>query len=167
MNAENIITIFHGLSKDAVSYIFDNSQNKTYEKNQIIFSEGERSGELFLIKSGAVMIYKNIADDKLFLGEIGPGSCFGEMELIDLGPRTASVIASDKLTVSIITKKTLFQLFKLFPQDYLILIHNIAREISRRLRLIDELLVKIECELEKKNITLKIINNEPEITLKG
>lgn len=162
----NNITIFHGLSKEAVSFIFNESQETSFLKDEIVFEEGDRSGELFLLKSGKVGIYKNKGPDNIFMGELDAGSCFGEMELIDLGPRTASVKAFEDIKVVIANKKTLHQLFKLFPQDYLILIHNIAREISRRLRLIDDLLVKIELKLKDQGFSLKIKNNEPIIKLK-
>jgi len=70
-----------------------------YAAGKVIFREGEPPGKAYLIKSGKVQLLKSSAKDQVVLGEIGENSIFGEMSLIDNGPRSASALALENTYV--------------------------------------------------------------------
>ncbi len=65
-----------------------------------VFSEGEVGEELFVVLSGQVRVHK-AGTTILFLG---PGEHFGEMALIDRGPRSASVMAVEDTRVLVMKR---------------------------------------------------------------
>lgn len=66
--------------------------------NEVVFAEGERGNEIFLILSGQVRVIGNVDldnDKQLHPGfsDLGPGEIFGELAVLDGEPRSASVNA--------------------------------------------------------------------------
>jgi CRP/FNR family cyclic AMP-dependent transcriptional regulator len=49
----------------------------TYEKDEVIFWEGDSGDKMYLIQSGAVEITKNLGGEETVLAVLGPGEFFG------------------------------------------------------------------------------------------
>lgn len=76
---------------------------KTFPKNAIIISEGDRSDSLYIIVSGTVKAY--LADEsgrEKLLRTLGPGEYFGEV-ILDEGTRSASVMTLETCKFSIVS----------------------------------------------------------------
>jgi CRP-like cAMP-binding protein len=69
-----------------------------------------------------------------------PGDCVGEMALMDLFPRSASVRALSDCTAIRLTPQDLLRLFETDVEQFAMIQMNLGREVSRRLRHTDELL---------------------------
>lgn len=84
---------------------------RQYNDGRFVFREGERGDQAFIVKSGTVEIFKTFTEGGLdprtaVLGELGEGSMFGEMALIDNEPRMASARAvGGELAVYVITRR--------------------------------------------------------------
>ena len=61
----------------------------TFRAGDVVFADGDRGDCMYVVKSGSVSLRQ--AGEEL--EEVGPGGLFGEMALIDLGPRSASAVA--------------------------------------------------------------------------
>jgi CRP-like cAMP-binding protein len=59
----------------------------------LLFTEGESGDVAYLIRSGSVEIFVTRPHGVLTLATRGPGEIFGEMAIIDDGPRAASARA--------------------------------------------------------------------------
>ena len=73
------------------------------------------------------------------LGRFGPGDFFGEMCILETLPRSATVHAISDTTLYSLNSLTFYHLYEALPRQHSILILNIARDLSRRLRHLDEL----------------------------
>jgi len=99
---------------------------RDYNAGDVIFREGDPATELFIVKSGTVEIRLG---NKL-LGTLPELSIFGEMALIDPGPRSATAVAAtDSVIVPVGEKQFLF-LVSRTPHFAL----NVMRVLVRRLR---------------------------------
>jgi len=88
------ITIFNGLSDEAVTALAQKAQTLKFAKDDVLMRKGELGDSLFLIHEGRVKIVTvDSKGDELILNECGPGEAIGEMALLDRGPRSATVIA--------------------------------------------------------------------------
>ena len=74
---------------------------------------------------------------------MGAGDCFGEMALIDLFPRSASALAVERCEALAITPSVLHQIYQHDLEQFTMLQMNLGRELSRRLRRIDDLLFRV------------------------
>ena len=96
---------------------------------------------MYFIRRGSVEVLKNAGDAnrKRRLAVLNEGDTFGEMELIDVQNRSASVRALEELTVLTLGNEDMYEIFEHNRDAFIIILMNIAREISRRLRKMDAL----------------------------
>ena len=72
---------------------FSHEEEREYRDGEVVFNEGDRSRELFVVQRGEVVISKRSGQSELTLGVISRGSIFGEMALLESLPRSASARA--------------------------------------------------------------------------
>jgi CRP-like cAMP-binding protein len=88
------VDLFQGLSKKEINKIYDAGKEVTFRQGRTIVSEGESGVGFHLIISGKAKV---TVSDRL-RGTLGPGDYFGEMAIIDRGPRSATVTAETDVT---------------------------------------------------------------------
>ena len=105
---------------------------KRFDKNEVIFRQGDLAGTMYDMESGAVGIYAWYGTEmETHLVTFGPGSVFGEVELIESCPRSASAVAlEDDTRVREITREDFAGYFQDKPEKVL----AIMRQVSRRVR---------------------------------
>ena len=90
----NEIAHLQGLNAGEKAALAERMDLLRYPPGQIVFEYGDPGHALFMVRSGEVEIYiENKQGDKIILEVSGPGDVFGEISLLDDGPRTASVVA--------------------------------------------------------------------------
>jgi CRP/FNR family transcriptional regulator, cyclic AMP receptor protein len=99
---------------------------RDYAAGQTIFREGDKGGELFVVKRGRV----EIRSGNRMLETLGENEIFGEMALIDDSPRSATAIAATDATVAPITEKQYLFLVRHTPFFAL----KVMRVLAQRLR---------------------------------
>lgn len=99
------IPLFFGLNDDERDILRKVAVKKTFPKNTILFSEGDRTDSLYLISSGKVKVTMNDEEGKeIVLSILGPHEYFGEMALMDGEPRSAYVVTRETTNVLIISR---------------------------------------------------------------
>ena len=89
------IPLFCLMSAPEQSELLAKMTPQHFEANQTVFWLGDKGESLFLIRQGEVAItVPNDAGEHVFLNNLGPGGFFGEISLLDGGPRTATVRAT-------------------------------------------------------------------------
>ncbi|AMM22948.1 Crp/Fnr family transcriptional regulator [Variovorax sp. PAMC 28711] len=106
------------------------------------FREGDPAQSMYVLETGRVTVSKSWQEHDLLLRRLGQGDCFGEMALLDLFPRSASVRADADCCAIELTPANLYRLFERDAPQFALIQMNIGREISRRLRITDELLFR-------------------------
>ena len=104
-----------------------------------IVREGEAGHSFFILVEGDVEVIKHAdTPHAVTLATLRSRTFFGEMCVVDPVPRAASVRAISKVTVIEIKAATLHHLFRQMPDQYSIVLLNLARDMARRLRALDE-----------------------------
>jgi len=108
-----------------------------FEKGDTIFNFGDSGECLYLVRSGRVeVLVVNYLGDKILLGENEPGDIFGEISLLDGGPRTASAVAIEDTECLELDREKLLEFVARHPHAAL----DLLTVMGRRLRATDELL---------------------------
>ena len=136
--------VFGGLSDSARRFILDRSKMVEVPEGESFFAEGDEAKSLFVLSAGSVVIEKDWQGNSIELRQLESGDCFGEMAIIDLQPRSASVRAKADCHAIEIKRATLHQLFKHNLEQYAIIMMNMGREVSRRLRDVSERLFELD-----------------------
>ncbi len=90
--------------------------NRSYTKDNMIFSEGEPGQELYIIQRGAVKITKIVDNNEVLLAVLKQGDIFGEMALLESKPRSASAIAYDDCILLAVSKANFARMVSSQPQ---------------------------------------------------
>jgi signal transduction histidine kinase len=106
---------------------------QSYARGDIIFKEGDRGDSMYLIRSGRVVVVKGDLKSPTILGYRGPGEIIGEMALLEGQPRSASIIATERLRMLQISRESFQELLSKEPT----LGMSIMASLSARLRAAD------------------------------
>ncbi len=115
---------------------------RSYDAGQVIFAQGSHREELFLIKDGTVVIRRRGEDDsERDIAQFVGGEVFGEMDLLDTAPRTASAVAEGPTRLLVFPDGIEFaRLLDQHPETFARILRKLLGEIARRIRAIDRLM---------------------------
>lgn len=127
------------MKDDALAVLFKRAEGIAAREGDVIVREGDPGSKFFLVKSGAVRVVKRLGtEDEVLLARLGARDFFGEMCILETLPRAASVQAMEPSEFIVLPAMAFYQLYQAQPDQYSILVLNIARDLSRRLRRLDE-----------------------------
>lgn len=137
--------LFGGLSDDRLKKLASRLKTDKFKQGEIVIKEDEVGDRMYMIVKGQVIIKKHVPgedrDDNI--GTLKEGESFGELEFIDIQPRSATVIAGTDLETLSLSNPDLLWLYKQDLEAFATIIINIARIISRRFRKLDNKLVSL------------------------
>jgi CRP-like cAMP-binding protein len=143
------VPIFAALPPTALRRLGDLARHVEVEGPTSIFVEGESASEMVIVLRGELEVRKcGRGGHDARIATLKSGDVAGEMSLIDIQPRSASVRAMGPATLLVITHADLAALYREDLESYTILVLNIAREISRRLRRADSILADILIDVQ-------------------
>ena len=119
---------------------------RTYAKGETVFREGDEGQDLYLIASGTASVTLKLAGvgRENRLATFSAGTVFGELALLDPGPRSATVAADEDLVCYVLTEAAFEGLRKDHPAIAIALLTNLGRELTRRLRRANRTIYQLE-----------------------
>ncbi len=133
------VPIFAGLTEKALDLLSNEGNDYAFGDKEIIFREGDPDDMIFVVQSGNVRICRKFGGpDEVELAVFHPMELFGETCLLETMAHTATAHAVGPTILFSISGRTFHHLYKQMPGQYGILILNIARDLSRRLRQLDD-----------------------------
>jgi CRP/FNR family cyclic AMP-dependent transcriptional regulator len=129
--------IFGGIRADMLEFLVNQAEMISLQSGQFFFRENDKATAMYVVDTGEVSVLKSWNDEQYEIGRLGPGDCFGEMALIDLFPRSASVLAVQNCTAITLSTESVYQLYEKDLEQFALIQMNIGRELSRRLRIAD------------------------------
>jgi CRP-like cAMP-binding protein len=135
---------FGGLKPESLQLILEESDEVVAAEGDYFFREGEPGNSLFVLEAGTVLVQRLWKSEPIVLGRLAQGDCFGEMALIDFQPRSASVKAESNCQAIEVPARSLRTLFRQDLEQYAMIMMNLGREVSRRLRVADDCLFQLQ-----------------------
>lgn len=143
------VSFFAEMSEQDLRQIDQLTTEKSYEAGEFVIQENTAAERFFIICQGKIQILKRFEDDEeLLLAVHSDGEFFGEMALLDEGPRSASARAVEATTLLEISRQDFDTLLIKAP----VLAFGILKALSTRLRETGALLVS---HLQHKNRQLR------------
>lgn len=135
--------IFGGLREDSLEFLLRQAGTMEVRGGEYFFRENDQANSMFVLEVGRVAVTKNWHGKECLIRNLGIGDCFGEMALMDLFPRSASVRALEKCVAIELSPGNLYRLFEHDAAQFALIQMNMGREVCRRLRQSDEQLFGI------------------------
>jgi CRP/FNR family cyclic AMP-dependent transcriptional regulator len=131
------IAFFDMLDEDDRTALAGVIDYEKLEAGQTLFQAGEPGESLFIVRSGEIELYiKDTTGQKIVLNIVRTGEMFGELSLLDSGPRSATAIALSDAGLLVLDRDDLLLLFQKKPDAAL---HMLAA-MSSMTRKADQLL---------------------------
>ncbi len=122
--------LFGGLSEEQIENIISLMVKETYSADTCIISEGCPNDKIYFMLEGSVSVIKGNTS----IATLIAGNLFGEMEVLDVMPSSATIKAQTDVTTMVLSNDALRRIYRNDIKVFTLLLMNLAREISRRLR---------------------------------
>ncbi len=114
------VKLFQLLDDNERTHLCSVLETRTYTKGETIFNIGDAGDCLHIVRSGAVELFlENYEGDKIMLREAQPGDIFGDISMMDGGPRTANAVAIEETETMALDREGLLELVTKHPHSAL------------------------------------------------
>ncbi len=131
------VPIFQLLDDEERHLLAADLETVRYSEGDMVFSYGDPGDSLYVIKKGEVEVFfKDDTGERIVLETATKGDFFGELSLLDNGPRTASVIVTKDVVALRVDRHNLDHLLRLHPEAAM----ELLTAMGKRMRVTAELL---------------------------
>ena len=134
--------VFGGLQESALRQLLERATVVRRAGGEAFFLEGDAAEAMYVLQRGRVAVTKRWQGGDFVLHELAAGDCFGEMALMDLQPRSASVHALQACDAIAFGTHDMLHLYETDVEQFALMQMNLGRELCRRLRATDERLFR-------------------------
>jgi CRP/FNR family transcriptional regulator, cyclic AMP receptor protein len=136
---------FGGLSDASIDLLASMLVESRYEAGATLVAEGEPGRSMFVVHTGKLVVSKCAESGRVLrMSVLEAGDFFGEMTLIEMQNRSATVVAESPTVLYELTAQKLYKYYKTDVYGYVIVMQNINRELCRRLRRADNRFAELE-----------------------
>jgi len=127
--------LFGGMLEDQIENIIPLMEHEQFDAEATIISEGKPNDKVYFIIEGRVSVIKK----DVVIRQFCEGEAFGEMEVLDIMPSVATIKTITPVITMSLSNKALRAVYNMDVKTFSLIIMNLARDLSRRLRKMDEL----------------------------
>ena len=126
------VPLLHGLKNRQLENLAKRMVERSYKKGAMIVTQGQGGEGFFIVTSGKAEAVRRRADgEEIVVNTFSPTDFFGELALLDDGPRTATIIASEDTTCVVLVR---WDFISVLSDDAEMGV-TILQEMARRFRL--------------------------------
>ena len=135
---------FGGLRDASLDLLISMLVERRFDVGATVVAEGEPGRSMYIVHSGELAVSKLGASGRVIrMTRLGPGDFFGEMTLIEVQNRSATVVAESPTVLYELTARNLYTYYKTDIHAFAMVMQNINRELCRRLRRADNRLAEL------------------------
>jgi CRP/FNR family transcriptional regulator, cyclic AMP receptor protein len=135
--------LFEGLLPEEIEMLSELTQQRKYGQGEIVFERGDVGDSLYLLVQGAVdVVHKQPGGAEHVITVLEAPNFFGEMSLIDKEYRSATIRAKSESVMLCLTNENLHSFARVYKNGFTLVVINIARVLSSRLRETNQKLVE-------------------------
>jgi CRP/FNR family cyclic AMP-dependent transcriptional regulator len=120
------VRLFSTLNKRELTLVGKASDEIRVPAGKVLVSEGTTGREFYLILEGQAVVRRGGRR----VAMLGPGQYFGELSLLDRGPRTATVVADTDMALLVLGQREFSSILEAVPT----VSHKLLEAMAHRLR---------------------------------
>ena len=135
---------FGGLDDAQLDRLIGMLAERRFAAGDTVFQEGDQGRSMYVVHSGELLVCKMGESGRMVrMSHLGPGDFFGEMTLIAMQPRSATIRVESAAVLYELTAMNLYAYYKADVHAYAMVLGNINRELCRRLAKADERIAQV------------------------
>jgi CRP/FNR family transcriptional regulator, cyclic AMP receptor protein len=124
--------MLQGLSPQERGALLALLRRRRYRRQEVVFHQGDAGDTLHLVRRGRLkVLIPAETGEEAVLTIVGPGDLFGELTLLDGGPRSATVVALEDVETVTLSRADFLDLLRREPAVVEALLATLARTIRR------------------------------------
>ncbi len=135
--------LFHGLSSFEIVQVSKRISHVKAEAGQVMIEQGSHGASLYIVRSGHLVASVAKKDGREVLGEFGSGDHFGEIALIDHGPRSAEIRATGPCELLELSRESFQAILNFSPDLKTKVYENLLRELCVKIRRTNDRLLQM------------------------
>jgi CRP/FNR family transcriptional regulator, cyclic AMP receptor protein len=135
------LSLFQDLSQKELDALVAASTSRLYAAREVVFREGDAGDAAFAVSHGWLKVVAHGPDgQEATLSLMGAGEAFGELAILDGGPRSATVVALEPSLLLVLERARFHELLVSSPQ----LAYKMLLVTAHRLRRLSERVEDVE-----------------------
>jgi CRP-like cAMP-binding protein len=134
------LALFGALTDETIEFLLARCETVAVPAGECFFAQDQIGDAVFVLRSGRAEVVHTTDGHSLVLAELGPGRCFGEMALMAISPRCATVRALEDCSALRLRNMAILELYRRDPEQFTLLQMNLGREVARRLTVANDTL---------------------------
>jgi CRP-like cAMP-binding protein len=124
--------LFGRLDPKALQVLAEQTVRRSLDKGEILFRQGDGGESLYVVIEGLLKVSVSSGDGgDMVLTTLKPPDVFGELSLIDKGPRSASAVAVEPTTLLALDRRALLDVMRRYPKPVDDLLRSLGALIRR------------------------------------
>lgn len=124
--------LFGALEEDTLYRLAERADERTCDKGEIVVQEGQPGGSLFVVVNGLLKVFvTSPGGEEMVLVTLKPADVFGELALVDGGPRSASAQALERSTLLVLGRNALLEIVREEPSLTDALLRSVGALVRR------------------------------------
>ena len=135
-------SVFGALTESTILWLLQNGKIYFLAKGEYLFTQGQPGNSFNVILNGQISYYKFHEDQYAYIREYKVGEQIGFMSMIALHNRVGRAEAHQDTITLEINSELFHEFHNHTPKEFGILMMNLAREMARTLRTVDNIIVE-------------------------
>jgi CRP/FNR family cyclic AMP-dependent transcriptional regulator len=128
------LSLFVDLSPSELRMVEGLMHERTYLANEVVFDEGEEGHAIYIVLEGEVAISRTVDGKTTKIAQLGMGTFFGELALLDGAPRSADARAVTNSRLAVFFREDFLELLDTHGRVASKIARQLARHIGGRMR---------------------------------
>ena len=134
------VPLFRGLADEELRELAELVSSRRFRSKETVVRQGEAGGELYVILEGHTKVVISDTEGRdAGLDVLGPGEMFGEVTLLDGGPRSATVVALSPCHMLVLDRAPLLSFLEKNPRAAICMLEVTARRLRRLTQRADDI----------------------------
>lgn len=127
--------LFRSMEDKEIALLAKVVEEKNLSGNTPLFYENMNGEAMYILAAGSIQLSKMLSEGEVkTLATLGPGDYFGELALLENGPRSVTAIAAEESSVLVLKRSGFETLLTEHPQVAIKVIIGLYKSLSTRLR---------------------------------
>jgi CRP-like cAMP-binding protein len=128
-------SLFDGLDAGELAYVLRIARRHEFERGALLVRQGQPADSALILEQGRAQVMTVLpGGGEMVVAELGPGSVLGETALLEIGVRSANVVAAERIACCSIERDAFRMLIAQRNSAALAINHRIALALCARLR---------------------------------
>jgi len=143
------LSLFGALSQECITFLLEHGDLGESTAGEKLFIQGEASGCFYIVLNGQLSYFRHNGIERVYLRSYRQGEQLGFASMIGLHERRGDAVTEIQGYMLRVTSDLFHEVCQRFPQDFVIFLVNMTREMSREIIDLDSICADLRTQVKQ------------------